>query len=35
MRTTKIFWQLREAKEQDKEASAITLAELRKELGEE
>jgi len=27
--------QLREAKEQDKEAPAITLAELRKELGEE
>jgi PHD/YefM family antitoxin component YafN of YafNO toxin-antitoxin module len=27
--------QLREAKEQDKEAPAITLAELKKELGEE
>jgi len=26
--------QLREAKEQDKEAPAITLAELKKELGE-
>ena len=26
--------QLREAKEQDKEALAITLAELKKELGE-
>ena len=27
--------QLREAKEQDKEAPTITLAELKKELGEE